>query len=69
MRKANIELTEEQYFFLKKKALEFKKQNASIVPIIRDPVEKDSRELTQREIAKEKKLWCSGRVNGAARIC
>jgi len=43
MRKTTIELTEEQYFFLKEKALELQKQNqnASIVSIIRDLVEKD----------------------------
>jgi hypothetical protein len=43
MRKTTIELTEEQYFFLKEKALELQKQNqnASIVSIIRDLIEKD----------------------------
>ncbi|MEM3265243.1 MAG: hypothetical protein QXP36_05590 [Conexivisphaerales archaeon] len=43
MRKTTIELAEEQYFFLKGKALELQKQNqsASIVSIIRDLVEKD----------------------------
>ena len=46
MRKTTIELTEEQYFFLKEKALELQKQNqnASIVSIIRDLVEKDRQE-------------------------
>jgi hypothetical protein len=43
MRKTTIELTEAQYFFLKEKALELQKQNqnASIVSIIRDLIEKD----------------------------
>ena len=46
MRKTTIELTEEQYFFLKEKALELQKQNqnASIVSIIRNLVEKDRQE-------------------------
>ena len=46
MRKTTIELTEEQYFFLKEKALELQKQNqnASIVSIIRDLIEKDRQE-------------------------
>lgn len=49
MRKTTIELTEEQYFFLKEKALELQKQNqnASIVSIIRDLVEKDRQEWTR----------------------
>ena len=46
MRKTTIELTEEQYFFLKEKALELQRQNqsASIVSIIRDLIEKDRQE-------------------------
>ncbi len=50
MRKTTIELTEEQYFFLKEKALELQKQNqnASIVSIIRDLIEKD-REKSLKE--------------------
>ena len=46
MRKTTIELTEEQYFFLKEKALELQKknQNASIVSIIRGLIEKDRQE-------------------------
>lgn len=50
MRKTTIELTEEQYFFLKEKALELQKQgqNASIVSIIRDLIEKDRQEWTER---------------------
>lgn len=46
MRKTTIELTEEQYFFLKEKALELQKQNknASFVSIIRDLIEKDRQE-------------------------
>lgn len=43
MKKTTIELTEDQYFFLKEKALELQKQRKhySIVSIIRDLVEKD----------------------------
>ncbi|MDO8602594.1 MAG: hypothetical protein Q7O04_01950 [Candidatus Omnitrophota bacterium] len=42
-KKTMIELSDEQYFFLKEKALELQKQNknASIVSIIRDLIEKD----------------------------
>jgi len=52
MRKTVIELTEEQYFFLKEKALELQRQNqsASIVSIIPDLIEKD-----RQEWMKEKK--------------
>lgn len=51
MRKTTIDLTEEQYFFLKEKALELQKQNqkASIVSIIRDLVEKDREEWTKEK--------------------
>mgnify|MGYP005859591563 CR=1 FL=1 len=46
MRKTTIQLAEEQYFFPKEKALELQKQNqnASIVSIIRELVEKDQQE-------------------------
>ena len=46
MRKATIKLTDEQYFFLKEKALELQKQNlnASIVSIIRNLIQKDRQE-------------------------
>jgi hypothetical protein len=49
MRKTTIELTEAQYFFLKEKALELQKQNqnASIVSIIRDMIEKDRQECAR----------------------
>jgi hypothetical protein len=55
MRKTTIELTEEQYFFLKEKALELQKQNqnASIVSIIRDLIEKDRREWAKKRKEKE----------------
>jgi len=48
MKKTTIEITDEQYFFLKEKALELQKQNqnASIVSIIRDLIEKDRQEWT-----------------------
>ena len=57
MRKTTIELTEEQYFFLKEKALELQKQNqnASIVSIIRDLIEKDRQEWNQHKVSKAKK--------------
>jgi hypothetical protein len=46
MKKTTIELTDEQYFFLKEKALELQKQNqnASTVSIIRALIEKDRQE-------------------------
>ncbi len=46
MKKTTIELTEDQYFFLKEKALELQKQKKhySIVSIIRDLVEEDMRD-------------------------
>jgi len=49
MRKTTIELTDEQYFFLKEKVLDLQKQkkNGSIVSIIRD--------LIDQAILREKK--------------
>jgi hypothetical protein len=46
MKKTTIELTDEQYFFLKEKVLELQKQNqnASVVSIIRALIEKDRAE-------------------------
>jgi hypothetical protein len=46
IKKTTIEITQDQYFFLKEKALQLQKQNksASIVSIIRDLIEKDRRE-------------------------
>lgn len=43
MKKTTIELTEEQYFFLKEKSLALQKQRKhySIVSIIRDLIEED----------------------------
>lgn len=43
IRKTTIEITQDQYFFLKEKALALQKQNknASIVSIIRNLIEKD----------------------------
>ncbi len=43
MKKTTIELTEEQYFFLKEKSLVLQKQRKhySIVSIIRDLIEED----------------------------
>ena len=55
MRKTTIELTEEQYFFLKEKALELQKQNqtASIVSIIRDLIEKDRQDWARGKKGKK----------------
>ncbi len=54
MKKTTIELTEEQYFYLKEKVLTLQKQNnnASIVSIIRYLVDKDMKK--QKEINKNK---------------
>ena len=43
IKKTTIEITQDQYFFLKEKALQLQKQNknATIVSIIRDLIEKD----------------------------
>ena len=43
MKKTTIELSEEQYFFLKEKSIALQKQrkNYSIVSIIRDLIEED----------------------------
>lgn len=43
IKKTTIEITQDQYFFLKEKALQLQKQNknASIVSIIRDLIERD----------------------------
>lgn len=50
IRKTTIEITHDQYFFLKEKSLTLQKQNksASIVSIIRDLIEKD-REKWKKE--------------------
>ena len=54
IKKTTIEIAQDQYFFLKEKALELQKQNksASIVSIIRDLIEKDREKWT-----KEKKSY------------
>ena len=54
MKKTTIELSEEQYFFLKEKALELQKQNqnSSIVSIIRDLIERDRQDWTKEKKAK-----------------
>jgi hypothetical protein len=56
MKKTTIELTDEQYFFLKEKALELQKQNqnASIVSIIRALIEKDRQEWYDNRRQREK---------------
>ncbi|MFA6635674.1 MAG: hypothetical protein WCV56_00990 [Candidatus Omnitrophota bacterium] len=50
MKKTTIEISEEQYFFLKEKALELQKQNknASIISIIRELIEKDLKEWKRK---------------------
>ena len=55
MRKTTLEITEAQYFFFKEKALELQKQNqnASIVSIIRDLIEKDRQEWWRGKRKKE----------------
>lgn len=53
MRKTTIQLTDEQYFYLKEKALALQKkqQGVSMVSIIRDLVAKDMR-LSCKKISK-----------------
>lgn len=50
MRKTTIEISEEQYFFLKEKALELQKQNknASIISIIRDLIDRDMKDWSRK---------------------
>lgn len=50
MKKTTIEISEEQYFFLKEKAIELQKQNknASIISIIRELIEKDLKEWKRK---------------------
>ncbi len=51
MKKTTIELTEEQYFYLKEKVLNLQKQSkaASIVSIIRDLIEDDRKKNIKRK--------------------
>ena len=53
MRKTTIQLTDEQYFYLKEKVLAFqkKKQAVSMVSLIRDLVDKDMK-LSRKKISK-----------------
>lgn len=50
MKKTTIELTEDQYFFLKEKALELqkKKKHYSIVSIIRDLIDRDMKDWQKK---------------------
>ena len=50
IKKTTIEISEDQYFFLKEKVLELQKQNknASIVSIIRGLIEKDRENWKKR---------------------
>ena len=54
-RKTPIELSDEQYFFLKDKALELQKQNhsASLVSLLRELVESDRQEWVKRKARRE----------------
>jgi len=51
MKKTTIELTEDQYFFLKEKALELQKQRKhySIVSIIRDLIDRDMKDWQRKK--------------------
>ena len=51
MKKTTIEISEEQYFFLKEKALELQKQNknASIISIIRDLIDRDMKDWARKK--------------------
>jgi hypothetical protein len=51
-----IDTAREQYLFLKEKALDLQKQNqnACIVSIIRDLIEKDQQEWNQGKVSKVK---------------
>lgn len=51
IKKTTIELTEDQYFFLKEKALELQKQRKhySIVSIVRDLIDKDRKDWEKRK--------------------
>ena len=51
MKKTTIELTDEQYFFLKEKVLELQKQNqnASVVSLIRALIDKDKAEWKKKQ--------------------
>jgi len=52
MKKTTIELTEEQYFFLKEKALELqkRKKHYSIVSIIRDLIDRDMKDWQKKKV-------------------
>lgn len=58
IRKTTIEISEDQYFFLKEKVLELQKQNknASIVSIIRGLIEKD-RENWKKGVSSYDKVY------------
>ncbi|MEK6646097.1 MAG: hypothetical protein AABY84_05435 [Candidatus Firestonebacteria bacterium] len=51
MKKTTIEISEEQYFFLKEKALELQKQNknASIISIIRNLIDRDIKDWQKKK--------------------
>jgi len=58
MKKTTIELTDEQYFYLKEKALDLQKknENVSLVSLIRDLIDKDRQDwLNKTKTRKDKK--------------
>lgn len=57
MKKTTIELTDEQYFYLKEKALELQKknENVSLVSLIRDLIDKDRQDWLKKTKTREDK--------------
>jgi len=60
MRKTTIELSDEQYFYLKEKVLALQKQNhtISMVSLIRQLIDQDikrSREMISKDVGKEER--------------
>ena len=51
IKKTTIEITQDQYFFLKEKALELQKQNknASIISIIRNLIDRDMKDWQKKK--------------------
>lgn len=57
IKKTTIELTDEQYFYLKEKALELQKknENVSLVSLIRDLIDKDRQDWLKKTKTREDK--------------
>lgn len=57
MKKTTIELTDEQYFYLKEKALDLQKknENVSLVSLIRDLIDKDRQDWLNKTKTREDK--------------